>query len=279
MPDWDVEGQRVFVTGGASGLGYAMANALVGGGAMVAIGGRNADALSRAAERMEPGPSTPVVSVPMDVCDDISVNRARDELLARWGGIDVLINNAGIGMRTVNPEFLSVPLGFWDVPTDRFIAVVDTNLTGYFRVSRAFAPQFISQGRGKIVIISMNHETMKRKGFIPYGPSRAGAESLAYIMAEDLGPFGVTVNILLPGGATNTGMIPDTIPESQRAKLLSPDVMGDPIRFLASRDSDGLTGERLIATEFKTWTPQRRSQAPAPPLTAANDPDERTPGS
>src|SRR5208283_3004509 len=65
---------------------------------------------------------------------------------------------------------------------------------------------FIHQQRGKITNIYMNHETMKRKGFIPYGPSRAGAESLSMIMTEDLRSENVDVNILLPGGATETDM-------------------------------------------------------------------------
>ncbi|WP_255295255.1 SDR family NAD(P)-dependent oxidoreductase [Bacillus sp. AFS037270] len=60
----------------------------------------------------------------------------------------------------------------------------------------------VEQGRGKIINISMNYETMKRKGFVPYGPSRAATESLSYIMAEDLIEFGGSVNMLLPGGAT-----------------------------------------------------------------------------
>lgn len=253
MDRWNVADQRVLVTGGSSGLGYAMANTLAHEGARVAISGRGVDALESAAEKMGAGAKNPVVCLTMDVRDDASVERARDELAQRWDGLDVLINNAGIGMRTVNPNFLSEPLGFWDVPTDGFTAVIDTNLTGYFRVSRAFAPQFLSQKRGKIVVVSMNYETMKRKGFIPYGPSRAGAESLAYIMAEDFRPFGITVNLILPGGATDTGMIPDAVPDSLRAKLLSPDVMAEPIRFLASRESDGLTGERIVATDFVTW--------------------------
>lgn len=67
----------------------------------------------------------------------------------------------------------------------------------------------MEQGHGRIINISMNHETMKRKGFVPYGPSRAATESLSYIMAEDLKDYGIMVNMLLPGGATTTGMIPD----------------------------------------------------------------------
>lgn len=103
----------------------------------------------------------------------------------------------------------------------------------------------------------MNHETMRRRGFIPYGPSRAGAESLSLIMAEDLRDHDITVNMLLPGGATLTGMIPDGVPAEMRNRFLPPDIMAAPILYLCSAASDGITGQRLVATEFDTWLSER----------------------
>ena len=176
------------------------------------------------------------------------------------GGIDIVINNAGIGMRTVNPRFLEYPLPFFKVGPDGFADVVATNLTGYFLVARAFAPLFVDQGRGRFINVSMNHETMSRRGFVPYGPARAGAEALSLIMVEDLRPHDVTVNILLPGGATATGMVPDDVPQTVRDNLLSPDVMKAPVLFLASPEADGLTGERIVAKDFDLWLAEFRSR-------------------
>lgn len=101
----------------------------------------------------------------------------------------------------------------------------------------------------------MNHETMKRKGFVHYGPSRAGAESLSHIMAEDLKDAGIMVNMLLPGGATNTGMIPEAYRQSflEKGILLSPEVMNEPIVFLVSDESNGITDERIVAKDFAAW--------------------------
>ena len=101
----------------------------------------------------------------------------------------------------------------------------------------------------------MNHETMRRKGFVPYGPSRAGAESLSLIMAEDLKENNIDVNMLLPGGATETGMIPDEFREEiiQHFQLLNPNVMAAPIVFLSSDESNGITGQRIVAIEFEAW--------------------------
>ena len=140
---------------------------------------------------------------------------------------------------------------------DGFRAVVDTNLTGYFLVARAAVGALQASSSGRIVNISMNHATMRRRGFVPYGPSRAGAESLSLIMTADLAEIGVSVNQLLPGGATATGMIPDGASDNARAQLLQPEVMGPPIVWLCSPGAAGVTGERIVAAEFDEWLSAR----------------------
>jgi NAD(P)-dependent dehydrogenase (short-subunit alcohol dehydrogenase family) len=187
------------------------------------------------------------------VRDPGSVESAAREVTNRWGGVDLVVNNAGIGMRTVNPRFFEAPMPFFEVSPEAFVDVISTNLTGYFLVARSFAPMFIRQGAGRFLNISMNHETMRRRGFVPYGPSRAGAEALSLIMAEDLREYGIAVNTLLPGGATATGMIPDGLPEADRGDLLPPGIMGPPAVFLASAKADGITGERIVARDFDRW--------------------------
>jgi gluconate 5-dehydrogenase len=199
----DLHGTRALVTGGTSGLGLAMAEALAGAGAAVVITSRSAERAAAAAVRI-PG----VLGVGADASYEASVARAADEAWSRLGGIDLLVNNAGLGMRTVNPRFMVEPQSFWDVPPEGFRAVVDVNLTGYFLMARELAPRMLEAGSGRIVNISMNHTTMTRRGFVPYGPSRAGAEALSRIMAADLADTPVRVNMLLPGGATDTGMVP-----------------------------------------------------------------------
>ena len=242
--------RRVLLTGGTSGLGLAMASALAQAGASVVLTGRDT---SRAQDVAATLPNASGLG--LDTRDEAAVRAAVQETADRLGGIDLLINNAGLGMRTVNPRFASDPQGFWTVPPDGFRAVVDTNLTGYFLVARAVAPLMLAAGHGRIVNISMNHATMTRRGFVPYGPSRAGAEALSRIMAADLDGTGVTVNLLLPGGATRTGMLP---PEAEpRPGLLEPEIMGPPIVWLASDDADGVSNERIVATEFSDWLRQR----------------------
>jgi NAD(P)-dependent dehydrogenase (short-subunit alcohol dehydrogenase family) len=242
---------KVLVTGGTNGLGLAMASALAAAGAMVALTGRSGARASAVAAEL-PG----AVGIELDVRDQSSVVRAVDQAWSRLGGIDMLVNNAGIGMRIVNPRFMSQPQGFWEVPVDGFRAVVETNLTGYFLVAREVTPRMLAAGGGRIVNISVSHSTMHRAGFVPYGPSRAGSEALSRIMAADLRDTDVTVNLLLPGGATVTGMLPpDAVPKDRR--FLEPTVMGPPIVWLASDDAAGVHDERIVAAEFERWLRDR----------------------
>jgi NAD(P)-dependent dehydrogenase (short-subunit alcohol dehydrogenase family) len=235
------------VTGGTSGLGLAMAVALAEVGAAVALTGRSATRAAATAARL-PG----AVGIELDVRDESSVARAVDQAWSRLGGIDMLVNNAGIGMRTVNPRFLTEPQGFWEVPPDGFRAVIETNLIGYFLVAREVTPRMLTTGAGRIVNISMNQSTMHRAGFVPYGPSRAGSEALSRIMAADLRDTGVTVNVLLPGGATASGMVPSDA-ASGGLRLLDPAVMGPPVVWLASEEATGVHDERIVAVEFEDW--------------------------
>jgi len=248
------DGVRVLITGGTSGLGAAMATALLEAGATVAITSRDTDRAEAVAREL----GTSCVGVGMDVRDEEDVVRGVDRSVDELGGLDVLVNNAGIGMRTVNPRFLTHPQPFWAVSADGFRDVVATNLTGYFLVARAVVPRLLSAGGGRVVNVSANHSTMNREGFVPYGPARSGAEALARIMAADLTGSGVTANILLPGGATSTGMVPDDYPPEQRAQLLDPQVMGPPIRWLCSPQAVGVHGERIVATEFAAWLSARK---------------------
>ncbi|MEQ6376285.1 SDR family oxidoreductase [Bacillaceae bacterium S4-13-56] len=254
-----LKGTYALVTGASSGLGYAMAEGLAEAGATVALASRPGSKLTDAVQKLQQQGFS-VVGLPLDVRQEQSVDEAVQWVRKEWGRLDVLINNAGIGMKTVNPDFLTEPQPFFRVMPEKFRDLIDTNLTGYFLVSRGFAPLMIEQGKGKIINISMNHETMKRKGFVPYGPSRAATESLSHIMAEDLKEYHIDVNMLLPGGATVTGMIPDKTRREIETKfqLLDPMVMAEPVVFLASQESDGITGERIVATEFENWFNKKR---------------------
>jgi NAD(P)-dependent dehydrogenase (short-subunit alcohol dehydrogenase family) len=249
----ELKGVHVLMTGGSSGLGRAMAEALARAGARVAVSSRDERRAHAAAAELGSG----ALGVELDVRDVGSVSAAVDAVYEAFGGLDVLVNNAGIGMRTVNPRFLTDPQPFWDVSDAGFRDVLTTKATGTFLVSRAVVPRMLEDGSGRVVTISMSETTMTRRGFVPYGPSGAAVEALARVMAADLADTQVTANILLPGGPTATGMVPDDIDEEVRARLLDPSVMGPPIVWLASPDAAGVHNERIVAREFAGWSSAR----------------------
>jgi gluconate 5-dehydrogenase len=241
--------RTALITGATSGLGLAMASALAEAGVAVAVTGRSS---ARAREIAEGLPKA--IGIELDVRDESSVAQAVDQAWAKLEGIDMLVNNAGIGMRTVNPRFLEEPQPFWRVTPAGFRDVVETKLTGCFLMARQLATRMLEHGGGRIVNISMNEQTMVRRGFVPYGPTGAAVEALSRVMAADLADSSVTVNVLLPGGrGTRTGMVPDEVPAEVRARLLDPAVMGPPIVWLGSRQASGVHDARIVASEFESW--------------------------
>ena len=266
--EWRLEGKQIVITGASSGLGLAMSKALLAAGAEVALASRSEKKLKEAYENLNTKGGRAHILV-LDVRNEDSVRSAVSWVKENWRGLDMLVNNAGIGMITVNQNFLTQPIPFFEVPPSKFKDVFDTNVFGYFLVSSMFARLFLEGTKrsgakevGRIVNVSINKETMTRRGFVPYGPSRAASEAMSYVMAEDLKPYKVAVNTLLPGGATNTGMIPIGTSDDIKGRFLEPDVMARPITFLASDEAEGLTGQRIVATEFDSWLSKFRASRP-----------------
>jgi 3-oxoacyl-[acyl-carrier protein] reductase len=204
-----------------------------------------------------------VLALQADVTQEADCRRLVDESIAAFGGLHILVNNAGRGMKYVSPAFLTEPTRFWEVDSETWRTIVDTNVNGPFLMAKAAVPHMLRQRWGRVINITMNHETMRRAGFSPYGPSKAALESESVIWAQDLAGTGVTVNGLLPGGATDTGMIPDGVPDAVRRQLLRPEVMVEPLLWLASEASAEITGNRLNAARWNSALPAEQAAAAA----------------
>lgn len=107
----------------------------------------------------------------------------------------------------------------------------------------------LKRGWGRIINTSIKHETMRRRGFSPYGPSKAALELEITIWAQHLAGAGITVNALLPGSATLTGVIPGSFSQAAREKLLDREVIVPSLPWLVSSEADNVTGLRIVATQ------------------------------
>lgn len=240
-----LDGRVAIVTGGGRGLGRAMVRGLADAGAMVvATAARERGELDQVAGNR-------VHTIIADVTSEEDCTRAVATAIQRLGRLDILVNNAGRGMRYVSEDFMTTPTRFWETSADTWRLVMETNAVGPFLMARAAVPIMLAKGWGRIVNISVSESTMRRRGFSPYGPSKAALESATIIWAQDLAGSGVTVNALLPGGPTLTGMVPTTVPDEVRAKLLDPGIMVPPLLWLASTKSDGVTGQRFSAADWQ----------------------------
>jgi NAD(P)-dependent dehydrogenase (short-subunit alcohol dehydrogenase family) len=268
-----LEGKVAIVTGGGRGLGYAMTLGLARAGASVVISAaRQANEILKVADdiNMMLG-SRRVLALQADVTQEADCQRLVDEAIAAFGGLSILVNNAGRGMKYVSPTFLTEATRFWEVDNETWRTIVDTNVNGPFLMAKTAVPHMVRQRWGRIINITMNHETMRRAGFSPYGPSKAALESETVIWAQDLAGSGVTVNGLLPGGATDTGMIPDGVSEAVRSQLLRPEVMVEPLLWLASDAAADITGARLNAAYWdRALAPELAAAAALEPAGWAN---------
>lgn len=247
--DTSLQGRVVLITGGSRGLGREMALALAGEGACLCITGTTAsDALASTEDELArlTGEDN-VLALSADVRDATAAGATATACVERFGRIDVLVNNAGKGMRLVSETFNTTPTRFWEVEPGAWRTIVDINVNGPFHMARAVVPHMLANGFGKIINVSTSDQTMVRPGYSPYGPSKAFLEAATRVWAGDLAGTGIDINVLLPGGATDTDFLPPS-PDKRGADgmLLSPDVMREPILWLASDRSNGHSGERYI---------------------------------
>ena len=165
------------VTGGGRGLGRAMVLGLARAGTyVVATSARERseiEAVAQEAQR-ECGAAR-VFPVLADVTQPSSCAMVVETTMKRFGRLDILVNNAGRGMKHVSSAFLTEPARFWEIEPETWRMMIDTNVNGPFLMARNAAPVMVEAGWGRIVNVSMNRETMRRRGFSPYGPSKAAA--------------------------------------------------------------------------------------------------------
>ncbi len=247
------ENQRVaIVTGAAGGIGRAMTRGLLAAGIRVAGVDRDRDPLEAlAASAGEQGKAQDLLTIRTDLTNDSATDEITRATRARFGRIDILVNNAGIGPGSIRPDSWQRPLKFWEITPDQWRRFVAVHTTAPLALANAVVPEMMRQGWGRIVNVTTSLGTMLNAGSPTYGPSKAALEALSAIMAKDLGGTGVTVNVLVPGGVTNTPMISD-VAGFDRDKLIQPEIMAPPLVWLVSDAAGNVSGRRFLAIH---WDP------------------------
>ncbi len=233
------------ITGGGRGIGRAIALAYAKEGAHLIV-----TAAREWNEIQEVASLTGGMAIQADVTKTEDVANVVRTTLSTYGRIDILINNAARGMKYVSEDFTTTPALFWKTDPEIWRMIIDTNINGVFLMTRAVVPIMLEQKWGRIINISVHERTMRRKGFSPYGPSKAALESMSTIWSKELEGTGVTLNMLLPGGATLTGMVPSKISKEQLSGLLKPEVMAPAAIYLASDEAAQVNGKRIVAVEW-----------------------------
>jgi 3-oxoacyl-[acyl-carrier protein] reductase len=220
-----LRGRVALVTGAARGIGAATARAFAGAGARVALLDREAAELDSVVA------DTGGVAYPADVTNDAAVRRAVEDIVARWGRLDVLVNNAGIVRDATLP----------DVTDDDWSATLDVNLRGTMLCARAAVPHMKAAGFGRILSATSIVAQTGNYGQTAYAASKAGIIGLTRTWARELGPKGITANAVAPG-FIDTGMVKsvpakvmtDLLARTPAGRMGRPDEVASVYLFLAS---------------------------------------------
>ena len=234
----------VIVTGGARGIGRAYCLGVAAEGARVVVADV-ADPKPTVAEIEARG--VQALAVACDVSREADTQRLATETLARFGRIDVLVNNAALYGTLKRRPFMEIPVEEWD----RVMAV---NLRGLFLCARAVFPAMRAQGNGKIVNIASSTFFKGVPDYIHYTTSKGGVVGFTRSLARELGPFGIRVNAIAPG-FTLSGENEKNISEERKranveARMLKraqmPEDLVGTLVFLASDDSDFMSGQTML---------------------------------
>jgi NAD(P)-dependent dehydrogenase (short-subunit alcohol dehydrogenase family) len=251
-----VSGKNVFITGCGTGIGRAIAKRLAKDGATLILTDKNETSVNSVLQEVQEISKTSV-AYQMDVTDGTSIEGVLKKVLSNFSHIDILVNNAGV----------STENWFWKLTEEEWDFNMDINCKGVWRVSKYIAPHMIERKQGKIICTASMASKMGAPFQAHYAASKFGVLGLVQSMAKELAPYGITVNAVCPG-MVKTGMQDREVqweaelrgiadPEIVRqeyikstplGRLCMPEDVANVVAFLASPDSDFMTGQGINVT-------------------------------
>jgi 3-oxoacyl-[acyl-carrier protein] reductase len=232
----------VLVTGAARGIGFAIAKRFFEAGARISFNDRTPELVADGLVRLAPGADKRVLSCPADVADATQVSRMMDQIVATWGQVDLVINNAGI-----YPDHLVL-----EMKEEDWDRVMDVNVKGVFLVSQAAARHMVRSGKqGQIINISSGSYHNARVGSAHYCASKAAGIMFTKVLAMELAPYGIRVNAIAPGlievGSENLedDYKKATLQQIPCGRLGLPEDVAETVFSLATLPTDYVTGAVL----------------------------------
>ena len=241
-----LEGKSAVITGGGRGIGKAIALAYAREGARCVVTSRRFEDLEQTAAE---APDGLVTAVACDVSDDSSVKEMADRVHEMFGGVDIVVNNAGIHAAG----------RFMDIEPETYSLLYEVNVVGIVRISQAFLPGMLERGRGSVVNIASTAGLFESPGQAPYNASKHGAVGLTRCMALELAATGVTCNAICPGsvdtpmldgfadlvGAESEELRAQLAQRTPMGRILDPSEIADLAVYLGSDESSGMTGQTM----------------------------------
>ncbi len=243
-----LNGKKAVVTGASGGIGYAVAIALAQAGADVAVHYNSNKQKADELVDIIRGYQKDSFSIQADISDYDDVNRMANEIKEKWGYVDILFNNAGIGL-TVEPEKST---------KEQWLKVIDTNLNGAFYCAQAFGKMMIAHGGGSIINTgSMSAEIINRPEEVSYSASKAGLHSMTKGLAACWAKYNIRVNAIAPGYIATEMSLPEmrNRPEwverywtdwTPQKRVAEPEELAGLVVYLASDAASFVTGAAMI---------------------------------
>ena len=240
----------VLLTGAAGGIGRVMTQALLADGHKVVAVDRDVASLERLKALCQSNARLHCLVAQLEL--EAGCRRAVEETQKRFGTVEAVINNAGIGMSAIRPDAEARHPGIEELTVQTFDRFFQIFVRAPVAITRLATPIMKAGGFGRIVNNTTSYLTMLR--VLPYGAAKAALESMSAVWAAELKDSPVTVNVLVPGGPTDTPLISDAS-GWPRDKMLKPEIMGPPIRWLLSDDSAGFNGQRITGARWDAKLP------------------------
>ena len=243
-------GHVALVTGAAGGIGIELTRALLKADASVMAADVSESGLGALSRSMAgAGLAAGLACRQLDIADHAACTAAVEAADRELGPVDILINNAGLGLNWVRDDCMTNLVAIEEIAPEVWARFVAVNFTGAWHMTRAVVPGMKRGGWGRIITVTTSFFTMLRGSFHPYGPTKAGLEAMAAGHAQEFAGTGITVNVVVPGGPVDTPMVPQSS-GMRRADLIRPAKMAPPLLWLCSREADGVSGNRYVAAHW-----------------------------